>query len=335
MKTVCIWLLIRVAIVLAMVAGLAAQDVNAPAPQPAGIIGTVTDVNNGTVPGATVVLQGPVPNDRRTVVANDKGFFEFLNLQPGVPYHIAVSANEFSNWSSPALTLMPGQYQILTDVKLRVAEAHTTVSVRYSAVEVATEQVKTEEQQRVFGIIPNFYVVYDSHPEPLTTKLKFRLAWKVTIDPVTFAGVAVYAGAGQAADYPDYVQGAKGYGERFGSAYATGVTDIFIGGAILPSLLHQDPRYFYQGTGTKTSRAFHALRSPFVCKGDNGRWQPNISSVGGDLASSAISTLYSPATNSATRTVFEDFVIASGERMAAALVQEFVLKKLTKVKDKK
>ena len=34
-----------------------------------------------------------------------------------------------------------------------------------------------------------------------------------------------------------------------------------IGGAILPSLLHQDPRYFYQGSGTKKSRALHALRT--------------------------------------------------------------------------
>jgi hypothetical protein len=70
-----------------------------------------------------------------------------------------------------------------------------------------------------------------------------------------------------------------------------------IGGAILPSLLHQDPRYFYQGTGTKKSRALHALSNSFVCKGDNGRRQPNYSSIGGDLASAAISNAYYPASN--------------------------------------
>jgi hypothetical protein len=57
----------------------------------------------------------------------------------------------------------------------------------------------------------------------------------------------------------DFQQGAKGYGQRFGAVAADGITDITIGGAILPSLLHQDPRYFYQGTGTTKSHLFHAI----------------------------------------------------------------------------
>ncbi len=77
------------------------------------------------------------------------------------------------------------------------------------------------------------------------------------------------------------MQGAKGFGQRLGANYANGLTDIMIGGAILPSILHQDPRYFYQGTGTKKSRALHALSTRFICKGDNGLWQPNYSGLGG------------------------------------------------------
>lgn len=336
MKTVRIWLLaLAIIAVLAISMPLLAQEINAPAPQPANIIGTVTDVNNDTVPGAIIVLEGHIPSDRCTVTANDNGFFELHNLQPGVPYHIAISAEGFANWTSPVIILKPGQSEILTGAKLRVAEARTTVNVEYSADEVATEQVKVEEAQRVFGIIPNFYVVYDPNPEPLRMSLKFRLAWKVARDPVTFAGVGILAGIEQAANYPDYVQGAKGYGQRFGSAAATGFTDIMIGGAILPSLLHQDPRYFYQGTGTNKSRALHALSNPFVCRGDNGRLQPNYSSIGGDLASSAIANLYHPASDRGVGMVFQSFTISTGERVAASLVQEFVLQKLTKVKGKK
>jgi len=70
-----------------------------------------------------------------------------------------------------------------------------------------------------------------------------------------------------------------------------------IGGAILPALLHQDPRYFYQGTGSNKSRALHALVAPLVCRGDNGRLQTNYSSVGGDLASAALSNAYYPPSN--------------------------------------
>ncbi|MGA3264922.1 MAG: carboxypeptidase-like regulatory domain-containing protein [Terracidiphilus sp.] len=304
------------------------QKIAVPEPQPGSLSGTVIDVNDDIIPGATVVLESPVPGDRRTVVANDNGAFQLENLKPGIPYHVTISAKGFVNWTS-TVTLNPGQHVFLTGSRLKIAGGVTSVTVFSTPEQIAVEQVRIEEQQRVFGIIPNFYVVYDANPVPLTTKLKFKLALRAATDPVTFLGVAAFAGMDQAANTPDYVQGAKGYGQRLGADYTDGFTGIFIGGAILPTLLHQDPRYFYQGTGTKKSRALHALASPFVCKGDNGRLQPNYSSVVGDLASSAISIAYYPATNRGAGLVIENTLIVTGARLVNTLVQEFVLRKLT------
>ncbi len=255
--------------------------------QAGSISGTVTDVNDDIIPGAIIVLEGPDKGARRTAVADDKGAFQIGDLKPGITYRVTISAKGFINWISPDILLSPGQQLFLTDNKLKTSGLVTSVTVYSSPVQIATEQVKVEEQQRVFGIIPNFYVVYDPNPAPLTTKLKFKLALRAATDPATFVGVGFFAGIDQAAHTPNFVEGAKGYGQRYGADYTDGFTDIFIGGAILPSLLHQDPRYFYQGTGTKKSRALHAILSPFICKGDNGRLQPNISSVGGDLAAGA------------------------------------------------
>jgi hypothetical protein len=309
---------------------------DAPRPQPGIIVGTVIDVNNDAVPGAAVVLQGPILNSPRTAVSNNNGFFEFNGLEPGTPYHVNISAEGFASWTSADVTLQPGQYVILTVSKLRIAQAVTTVTVGYSAEEVATEQVRIEEHQRIFGFIPNFYVSYDPNPAPLTTKLKFKLAAKVAFDPVTFIGVGIVAAAGQAGDHPDYPQGVKGYSERYGASYANGFSDIMIGGAILPSLLHQDPRYFYQGKGTNKSRALHAITSPFVCRGDNGKPQPNYSTIGGDLASAALSNAYYPASNRGAGLVFGNFLIGTGQRAAANLAQEFILRRLTsKAKNQK
>jgi hypothetical protein len=308
---------------------LAAQDVNAPKPEAGHITGTVTDVNDDPVPSATVVLEGSALGDLRAVVSNDNGFFEFNDLEAGTPYHVTISAQGFANWTSPAVILKPGETIILTGSKLQIAQAQTTVSVVYSSEEVATEEVKVEEQQRVLGIIPNFYVVYDHNAEPLTTKLKFRLALRTSADPVTITGVAVLAAINQAADIPNYGQGWGAYADRFGSAAADGLLDIMIGGAILPSLLHQDPRYFYQGTGTTKSRTLHALSSPFVCRGDNGRLQPNYSTMGGDLATAAISNAYYPASNRGVGQTFDTLIINTAERMFTALAQEFIMGKLT------
>jgi hypothetical protein len=289
-------------------------------------------VNDDTIAGATVVLEGPFQTDPRTVVTNSNGFFELKDVEPGSTYYVSVSAQGFANWTSAAVILKPGQYAIVTGSKLRIAEALTTITVAApvaSPEEIAAEQVKAEEQQRIFGIIPNFYVVYDHDAVPLTAKLKFRLAAKVLVDPVTVIGVAAFAGIDQAADNPNFGQGAKGYAERFGAGYADGAIDIMVGGAILPSLLHQDPRYFYQGTGTSKSRALHALSSPFVCRGDNGQLQPNYSTIGGDLAAAALANVYYPESNRGPGLFLGNFFIATGERALANVAQEFILRRLT------
>jgi len=306
-----------------------AQQISAPEPQAGTIIGTVTDANGGTVPGAGVALESTSLRDRERVETNNNGFFQLEHVNPGMPYHVTVSASGFANWTSPAVILRPGQYLELTGIQLQVARAVTTVTAVVSTEQIAREQEKVEEQQRVLGFIPNFYVTYDRDAVPLTPRLKFRLALKTSVDPITFVGSAFLAGLDQAADVHSYGQGAKGYGQRFGANYANALTDIMIGGAILPSILHQDPRYFYQGTGTNKSRALHALSTPFICKGDNGRWQPNYSSLGGYLASGAISNAYYPASDRGPGLVLSTALTDIAASMANGLLQEFVLRKLT------
>jgi hypothetical protein len=302
---------------------------NAPQPEPGIIVGTVVDVNDDAIPDATVVLQSRTLKSPREFVTNDEGFFEFTDVGPET-YHVQVRAHGFVDWTSPDVAVKPGQYLILNVPRLQITPAFTSVTVGYSSAEVATEQVKLEEKQRIFGIIPNFYVSYDPNAAPLTTGLKFRLAAKVAFDPITFIGVGIAAGAEQAGDNPNYPEGWKGFGERYGAVYTNGLTDIAIGGAILPSLLHQDPRYFYQGTGTTRSRILHAVSSPFVCRGDDGRPQPNYSTIGGDLASAAISNAYYPASNRGAGLFLGNFLIATGQRAAANLAQEFILRRVTR-----
>lgn len=320
---------VLVLILAATAAPLAAQDAGPPKPAAGHITGTVTDVNNDILSGATVVLEGGDLISPQKATSDDNGFFEFKDLDPGT-YTVTISAQGFATWTSQPVTVEAGQYVILKGAQLKIAQVMTTVAVALSPVEVATEEVKVEEQQRIFGVFPNFYVAYDQNAAALTTKLKFQLAVRTSIDPITIMGVAVYAGINQAADTPNYQQGWKGYGGRFGAAAADGVTDIMIGGAILPSLLHQDPRYFFQGTGSNKSRLLHALSNPFVCRGDNGHLQPNYSSMGGDLGSAALSNLYYPQSNRGPGLVFANFAISTAERMVSSVAQEFILHKVTK-----
>jgi hypothetical protein len=245
----------------------AAQDISAPTPQLGAISGTVIDINGDLVPGATATLEGSVPSEKQITTSNDSAAFEFRDIKLGVPYQVRVTANGFKEWDSPTIVLTPDRsIFFVTDVKLRLSGLESSVTVYASTRQVAVDQVHLEEQQRVLGSIPNFYTVYDSqNAVPLTTKLKFQLAMRVSVDPVTAMGVAFMAGVRQAKGTPNYVQGAKGYGQRVGAEAAGGFSDIVIGGAILPSLLHQDPRYFlrhWNDTIATWSRPGISIRVP-------------------------------------------------------------------------
>jgi len=129
---------------------------SAPNPHPGTISGTVIDVNDEIVPGATVLLEDPIRHEHRTVVANDNGAFEFDNLKPGTNYHVAISANGVVTWTSLAVIVNPGQFVILSDARLEIAAAETSITVYASSEQIAEKQVRIEEHQRVLGVIPNF-----------------------------------------------------------------------------------------------------------------------------------------------------------------------------------
>jgi hypothetical protein len=263
------------------------------------------------------------------MTAGDDGQFSFANIAPG-PFHLTITSEGFSTQSSSGI-LHSGEVCIVPQIALVIATSITEVKVELSPIEMAQEQIKEQEKQRVLGFIPNFYVSYVPNAAPLSPKHKFGLAWKSAIDPVTFVAVGAVAGIDQAGDrWGAYGQGAQGYAKRFGASYANVFLGTFIGSAVLPSLLKQDPRYFYKGSGTKRSRILYALANSVICKGDNGHWQANYSSILGNLAAGGISNLYYPANDrKGVGLVFTTALVRIGERAVANIFQEFIVPKLT------
>ena len=270
------WLATFVGVALTLASAALGQTVQIADLQPGRIVGTVTDINNDTIPDAIVVLDGSATTDQRRIATDENGYFEFVDVKAGAPYRVSIHAEGFADWTSPAVVLEPGQCKIMTDIQLRIAMAVTTVQVTYDPVRVATEQVKMQEKQRVLGFIPNFYVVYDRDPAPMTAKLKFQLAFKVVVDPVTATGIAFYSGIEQAGDRPNYGQGAQGFGKRVGANAAGGFTDIMIGGAILPSLLHQDPPYFIRAQAQPCLECVMRCLDPLFVREMTGNGSPTI-----------------------------------------------------------
>jgi hypothetical protein len=295
------------------------------------ISGTVVDPSGAVVAGARVRLIGTGEDQslNQEVLSGGDGQFSFANIAPG-PFQLTITSAGFATQTTSGI-LRSGEIDTLP-IALGVAEALTEVEVGLSRTEVAEEQIEVEEKQRVLGVLPNFYVSYVPNAAPLTAKQKFKLAWKTVVDPFTFVFVAGAAGVEQAQNHFDeYGQGAQGYGKRFGAGYADTVTGTFIGAAILPSLLKQDPRYFYKGSGSKPSRFLYAIANSVICKGDNGRWQADYSNIIGSLAAGGISNLYYPAQDrNGAGLTFENAAIGIGATAISNLFQEFIILKLTR-----
>jgi hypothetical protein len=301
-----------------------------PDPQLSGSIsGTVIDESGAEVAGARVTLTCEGPSRTQEAISASDGRFSFANVAPG-PFQITIASAGFATQASSGI-LHPGENYVVVQIGLNVATSVTEVEVGPSQAEVAEEQIRVEEKQRVLGVLPNFYVSYVPNAAPLNPRQKFKLASKTVVDPFTVVMVAGTAGIEQAQNhFREYGQGAQGYGKRFGANYADAFTGTFIGGAILPSLLKQDPRYFYKGSGSTASRFLYAIANSLICKGDNGRWQPNYSNVLGNLAAGGISNLYYPPQDrNGAGLTFENAAVGIAETALGNLFQEFLIKKLT------
>jgi carboxypeptidase family protein len=296
---------------------------------PGTVCGSVVDRSGALVAGARIRLREDGSSLDKETVSADDGRFCVTNVASGA-FRLTITLPGFRPQTLSGV-LRAGEDYSAPPMVMDIAAQTAEVRVAPSVVEIAQDEIKVEEKQRALGVIPNFYVSYVPNAAPLNSKQKFELAWKTAVDPVTFGLNAAVAGVEQATNTPmGYGQGAEGYAKRFGASYADLFAGTFIGSAILPSLFKQDPRYFYKGTGSKSSRVLYALANSVICKGDNGHWQPNYSSIGGSLAAGALSNLYYPGKDrDAASWTFENALISIGATAATNLLQEFVIRKVT------
>jgi hypothetical protein len=294
----------------------------------ASVAGTVMDVSGAAVPGAEVSLSHQDGTELHKMVSEADGEFNFTKIPPG-PYLVVVNAKGFAPFVTEEFTVEVRQVYEVPIVSLSVATASIEVTVRPIDL-IAAEQIRAEEKQRLIGIIPNFYTSYIYDAAPLTWKQKFSLAARGTFDPVALIGVGFAAGIEQANNsYAGYGQGAAGYSKRYAAKFVDGRSSDFLTHAVFPALFHQDPRYYYQGSGTVKSRIAHAVSSAFVTRSDSGRTVPNYSYLLGNMSAGALSNLYYPQGNRGAHLVFFNTAIGLAGRMGTNLVREFLSKRLT------
>ncbi|HEV2470749.1 MAG TPA: carboxypeptidase-like regulatory domain-containing protein [Candidatus Sulfotelmatobacter sp.] len=294
----------------------------------ATLSGTVVDKNGDVLQGAQVTLSDPAGPARNAQSGRD-GQFAFPGLPPDT-YKLTVSAPGMTTFTSSNILLSAGEFHIVPPVTLEISPVTASVTVNGNSKQLSEEQVHIAEQQRIVGVIPNFYSSYDWNAPPMLAKQKYQLGLRSVFDPVSLLSVAGIAGAEQYEGiFPAYGSGFEGYSKRYGAAFANHLSGTLLARAVFPSIFHQDPRYFYKGTGSFKSRALYAVSAAVVARGDNGRWQPNYSLVLGNFSAAAISNLYYPASDRGASLVLFNGLAGLGGDAASNLIREFLLKRFT------
>ncbi|HEY4010459.1 MAG TPA: carboxypeptidase-like regulatory domain-containing protein, partial [Acidobacteriaceae bacterium] len=311
-----------VALMLAVACACAQGPSAASAPSAGRVSGVVEDDQGALIPGAKVVLIAEGSSHKLTSGSDGRFCFEGL---PAGSFTVTASEDGMADGMREG-TLADAQQVELQPMMLHAGAVMSVTAMTQE--QMATIQVRQQETQRIGGILPNFYVVYDANPQPLTKKLKFELGWKSVVDPANVAFVAVVAGFEQAGNqFPGYGGGPSGYGKRFGAGMADATVGTLLTGSVLPVIFRQDPRYFYKGTGSATGRTWYALKTTMVCKGDNGRWQPAYANVLGSFGAGAVSGLYYPGGEKGGMLMIENGLSALAFDGFSNVMQEFVLRR--------
>jgi hypothetical protein len=304
------------------------SSVPALAQEMASVSGVVLDATGTPVVAAQVSLIEGEDTTLRTLTSGLRGEFTFASVPAG-SYRVRVEATGFTPFLSKAFALAAQQAYVVPDIALWVAAVSADVTVRPTSV-IAAEQVKAEERQRLFGFVPNFYVSYVPDAAPLTSRQKLTLATHDTFDWMSLVSIGVGASIEQAGNaHASYGQGMAGYGKRWAALAADNVSDDLLSHYVFAAALHQDPRYFYKGTGSTKSRLVHALSSAVIARSDSGRPMPNYAYLLGDVSSAALSNAYYPRADRTASWFLINAALGIAGRAGQAVTEEFIGKRLT------
>ena len=181
-------------------------------------------------------------------------------------------------------------------------------------------------EEHILGVVPNYNTVEtpSAYPGPLAVKEKFKLAAEDAFDPFSWVVTGLYAAAEQwNLQDREFGQGMEGYGQRYGALFADQAISSYLSEAMVPALLHEDPRFFRSGTGSFWKRAGYAMSRVLVTRTDAGTWRFNNSEIAGNMLAAALGDLYHAPSDRGAGEVMERFSLSVVSDAGFNVLKEF------------
>jgi hypothetical protein len=152
------------------------------------------------------------------------------------------------------------------------------------------------QTKRILGIIPNFRAVStDEKLPPQSFKEKFMGATEDSFDYSSIVIPGMVAGYSMAKNsYPEFHQGAAGYARYFWHSAVDQTSENYMVEFIVPTVTHEDTRYYTLGRGGFLKRTGYALSRILITRNDAQNETFNVSEVVGAGAAAGLSSLYYP-----------------------------------------
>ena len=179
-------------------------------------------------------------------------------------------------------------------------------------IDSTADATLSKDDKHILGVVPNYATVNEPPKifQSISASEKFIVAAHDTFDPFNWVLAGVYGAVYQwENDYPRWGQGAQGYAKRYGATFADAAISTYVSEGILPVLLHEDPRYFRRGEGSKWRRIGYSLTRVLITKTDSGGKRFNNSEIVGNLMAASLANLYYPPPNRTAGDTFEKFTI--------------------------
>ncbi len=158
--------------------------------------------------------------------------------------------------------------------------------------------------------------------QPLTPRQKFHRFYADASSPYVFGGALITATTWQWSSRPPFGTGMIAFAKGFGAAVGQRETSLFLSRYLIPTVFHQDPRYFPAAEGTSTMhRAAYAASRVLLTRSDSGHQTWNASYILGNLGSAGIANLY--INNRDAGTIFSDFAVGMGTDAGYNVLREF------------
>jgi hypothetical protein len=230
----------------------------------------------------------------------------------------------FSAYSLAQTTAAPANDPAATGAQSPLPDSPSSSKRKQEKTEEQRKIEREEQSRKILGIVPQYNVTSLKTALPLTPSEKFHLFVKSSFTPFEFAAVGFQAGLSQASDqFPQYGQGAEGYGKRYGAAFADQISSGFFSNYAYPVIFREDPRYFRSGEGSIAHRTVYSITHELIGQRDGGRTTFSFSNVLGAFTSGAISNVYYPSNERSFGDTMSRSAIALAYGAAGNLASEF------------